>query len=401
MSPCRTAAFIACSLLLLSFAACDDPSGVGLDVGPRGFQGGTPVTVALEPTTFEVTSIDDVTGNSSRVLAGTVEDPTLGTVQTIGHLDVSPPSSLPEGFEDAAVDKAELVLVPAAYVYGDTLQEQQIEVFDMSSEWDASGRTADDPLSPGPHVTTSAAFTPGDTVTIDLPDDWTSPQSLNDTTDFDADFHGFQLRTTGGNAVTGYQRSDSYLRVIAGEDTASYPASKSFTAIERLDEATLDLPSDRVLIQDGMGQAISLSFTLPDSLRDAPISRAELRLPADTSLFDAETLPAHFSRSRTNDFVLEGFLDNGDRAFAVSNSLNTEGHFAFTSGEDLLAPPVSPRTISLRQIFQQVAFGERSIDRYQITLSQAANTISPFLFYTPGTGTNAPRILLTITRSSD
>lgn len=395
MSLCRSTALLVCSLLLLSLGACDDPSGVGLDVGPRGFQGGTPVTIVLEPSTFEVAPIDDVTGNSARVLTGTVDDPDIGTIATIGYLDVSPPNSLPEGFEDATVEKAELVLVPT-YVYGDTMQTQQIEVFDMN-EWDAEDRTADESLSPGPRITESAAFAPGDTVTIDLPDGWVAPQSLNDTTDFDADFHGFQLRTTGGNAVVGYLSSESSLRVIADQDTATYPVSRSFTEIDRLEEGT-EPPADRVLIQDGMGQALSFSFTLPDSLLQnyAPVSRAELQLPTDTSLFDSDALPPDFVRPQTTDLGLEGFIDD-NRAFIIGDSLNADGVFAFSA-----TPPSNQQVnVSLRQFFQQMSLGEPSIDRYQVILSQADNTISPLLFYVPGTGENAPRVLLTITQSDD
>ena len=56
MNPCRYFALLACGLFLLTLSACDDPSGVGLGVGPRGFQGGTPVTINLAPTTFEAAS---------------------------------------------------------------------------------------------------------------------------------------------------------------------------------------------------------------------------------------------------------------------------------------------------------------------------------------------------------
>lgn len=390
--PCRCPITLAvCALLLFALGACDDPSGVGLDVG--GFEGGTPVTVALEPSTFEVTDFEDITGNSARILVGTVDDPSIGTAVTTGYFDVSPPDNLPDGFEGASVQQAELVLIPN-YVYGDTLDTRQIGVYNMQGEWDAEDRTPDDAPTAGGFITESTPFAPHDTVTIDLPSSWVPFSSLSDTTDFDENFHGFQLRASSGNAVVGYSSGASYLRVVAGQDTVNYDVSKSFTAIDASVEAA---PSERLLLQDGTGQAVSLRFTLPDSLQNAPISRAELRLPTDTTLLDEASLPDHFVRPQTNTLVLEGFAEEDDLAFAVSDSLNAEGVFAFSAGEDLL----TNRTVVLRSIYQALTLGESSIDRYRVTLSQSSNTINPLLFYLPGAGNKAPRLLLTITTPED
>lgn len=408
MSHCRPFALVACGLLLFTFSACDDPSGVGLNVGPRGFEGGTPVTVDIEPTTFGITAADDVTGNSARVLVGRVEDPAIGTTETTGYVDVLPPSSLPENFVDATVQKAELVLIPdeEPYVYGDTLQSQQLAVYDMPNEWDASGRTVDETLSPGALLTESASFTPGDTVTIELPTSWVSSHALSDTADFDADFHGVQLQPTGGNAVVGYRSNASHLRVIASDDTAAYPVSKTFTAIDRSDAPYSE---DWILMQDGVERILSFDFLLPDSLKNTPISRAVLHLRTDTSLFEPVSTPADFVRPRTNVLYVQGFLEDSEEdsapAFLVpvleSDTLNANGHFAFSQGEDLLSNPRARRTVSLLQLFQRITLGKPSIDRYRVRLSQASNTINPLLFFRPGTGENAPRVSLTITQADE
>lgn len=387
----------------MALSACNDnPTGVGLGVGPQGFQGGTPVNVDLEPTAFEAVPIDDVTGNSVRILSGSVDDPLLGTTNTTGYLDVSPPRTLPDGFEGEDVQSAELVLVPRGeftdtqgntvtvppYIYGDTLSTMTVGVYTMSNEWDA--RTADETLTAGGLIAESDPFAPGDTVRIDLPSTWNEFDALSDTSNFDEDFHGFQIRATSGNAVIGFVRSSTALQVTANDETVAYGASRSFSSIDRPDVLSI---SDRVLIQDGLGRALSFQFTFPDSLRDTPISRAVLRLPTDTTVFDEEQLPVNFVRPRTGDLVIQGFASDSTLQLASSASLNNRGVLTFE------AAPQSG--VSIRQIFQSIALGEPSVDRYQISLSQANNTINPLLFYTPGTGENTPRASITITQPDD
>lgn len=397
----RYSALAACSLLLLLLGACDDPSGVGLDVGPRGFEGGEPVTVELEPTTFETTTVDDVTGIFPQILIGTVDDPAVGVTETTGHLDMTLPDNadVPDGFDGASVEKAELVLIPDAeseYIYGDTEQPQQLEVYEIPNDWEDSLRTADEPIEAGTRIGQSETFVPGDTVTIELSSDWAEFQSLSDTTNFDDIFHGFQLRAVDGNTVVRYDLIDeeSHLEVSTEAGAVKYRAARGFTAIERLEDHT---PEDRLLVQDGTGQALSFSFTLPDSLQNAPISRAELYLPIDTTLFDEDALPDDFVRPRTEHLNLEGLID-GEQAFDETN-LSFNGTFRFDGSNE----------VSLRQIFQRITLDESSIEQYRITTGQSGdvffeeseNTINPLLFYTPDAEENAPRVLLTVTRSDD
>lgn len=383
----------ACICLLLLLAACgDDLSGVGVGVSPDGFEGGAPQAVNLTPTTFEVESINDVTGNSARILTGRVNDPAIGEMEATGYLDVSLPVTLPDGFTDGTVSSAELVLVPEGsnnntsapqYVYGDTTTAMTLDIYDMPAEWDAT--TADSKPSAGNLITTSAPFMPGDTIRIDLPDTWSGFSSLNDTTDFAESFHGFQLRAQSGNAVVGFAvvGTSSLLEVTVGEETVTYDGTRSLSAIERL--TTSDL-GDRVLIQDGFGSGLSFSFTIPDSLSDAPVSRASLELQTDTTLFDPAMIPDGFVRPRTDDLVLQGFTDAGDNILTNPGVLNDDGAYVFS-------------TNTTREIFQQKVFGEPTVDRYRITLSQSSNTINPLLFYPPGTEeANAPRVSLTVTR---
>ncbi len=392
-------AFLACGFLVIALAACNDnPSGVGLGVGPEGFKGGTPVNVDLQPSTFETVSIDDVTGNSVRILTGSVDDPLLGTIATTGYIDVSPPAALPDDFEGSTVQSAQLVLTPDGeftnaqggstsippYVYGDTVSTMTVGIYAMPNEWDA--RIADEMLSAGGLIAESAPFAPGDTVRVDLPESWNDFSTLSDTAGFDDRFHGFQIRASSGNAAIGFARPSTFLQVVADDDTVAYDASRSFTSIERSNAPSL---SDRVLLQDGFGRALSFEFTFPDSLRDTPISRAVLRLPTDTTIFDAEQRPPNFVRPRTSDLVIQGFTRDSTVVLASPAGLSRRGSLVFE------AP--SQSGASIRQIFQAIALGEPSAQRYQVSLSQSNNTINPLLFYAPSTGENAPRVSLTIT----
>jgi hypothetical protein len=391
----QLSALLACAFMLFMLAACgDDPSGVGVGVNPRGFDGGVPQAVNLEPTTFTAEPIDDVTGNSSRILTGRVDDPVVGEVEATAYIDVSLPATLPDGFTDGTVSAAELVLSPrgssgnttiSQYIYGDTLSSMTLGIYAMPEEWEAT--TSDETLSAGSLIAESEPFTPGDTVRISLPDTWSGFSTLNDTTDFAETFHGFQIRALSGGAVVGYAvaGSSTSLRVEVGDDDVQYDATRSFSSIERLTEPSI---SDRVLVQDGVGRALSVSFTLPDSLTNSPISRAALQLQTDTTLFDPSTIPNGFVRPRTGDLVLQGFTESGGTFLTVPDSLNAQGAFVFSAA-------------ALREVFQQAALGETSVDRFRLSLSQASNTINPLLFYRSGTEDNAPHVSLTITQSGN
>lgn len=390
---------LACALLLGALSACnDDPTSVGLD--PGGFQGGTPVSVDLEPSVFEAATIDDVTGNSARILTGRVDDPAVGDIETTGYIDFSPPSELPDGFEGSDVENVRLVLNPRdttsanitvpQYVYGDTLTTMTVGIYAMPTEWD-DVTTSDEMLTAGALITESAPFTPGDTVRVDLPSSgWEAFDTLSDTSAVNSDFHGFQIRMMAGNAVVGFARPSSLLEVTAGGETVEYAATESFSTVRQLNAPSVP---DRILAQDGIGRALSLEFTLPDSLEGSPISRAVLQLPTDTTLFDAAATPDGFVRPRADELFLQGFTGDGTLQFSAVIPLSEQGVLSFEA--------IPQQDIFLQQFFQAIALGESSVERYRVSLSQASNTINPLLFYAPGIAGNTPRVSLTVTQSND
>lgn len=379
---------LVCAGVLLSLAACNDPSNVGLGVGDD-LAGGEPVTVRLTPTTFENESFDDISGNINRVLIGDVQDPIVGHITARGYVDVVSPEFPPSDFPEGPIEYAELRLFPN-YTYGDTLQSASFALHDMPNEWDAEGLPTDTTITGGAFIR-DFSYTPADSVVnVPLPDSWISANSdvLRDTSEAFADaFHGFQITPNGGNAVTGLDANASQLRVVVNGDTASFAINKTFTSLHR-DAGSVALPPNRLLVQDGFGTGISIDFTFPDSLRDRPVSRAQLVLPTDTlSLQTAPGGNADFVRATTTDFRLVPVLPSGEIATSLSLSfVPSEGVVVFRQGA--------------REIVQSELLGQPQVDRFRLLLNPDALTINPALVFGPGApAQNQPHLVLTVTSS--
>lgn len=390
MSPYRLSAVLACGLLLALLAACEDPASVGAGVGEE-LTGGEPVTVAITPSTFEGERIGDVTTNSTRILSGTVDDPVIGQVSASGYLDFSRLSTVPPGFPEGTVSRVELRLFPD-YAYGDTLRPMRLALHDMPNEWDASDLTSDTSLAAG-SLAQEFTLTPADSVVkVLLPNDWITAHGevLRDTSEAFADrFHGFQIQPVddGGNAVVGFDVQRSQLRVTVDDDTASFAINETFSSLDR---SGGNLPPNRVLLQDGTGIELSLGFTLPDSLRNTPVNRAEIRIRADTTTLNA-ALPDQpdFVRHTSTSVQILGIPEGDDTPVAItpsSNPLRIDAQARLIFGGE--AP---------RSIFENELLGGARFERFRLRLILSENTINPLLFFGPGAGERAPQLLLTVT----
>ncbi|MFQ5572124.1 MAG: hypothetical protein ACE5G0_20800, partial [Rhodothermales bacterium] len=189
--------------LLLSFAACDDPSGVGVGLIEEG---GEPVVRALSPTFFDETPMNDITGQNilsgvgSRVLTGQVNDPMFGDITATGYVDFL---STFDTTGSPTILGAALRLIPN-YAYGDTTNAVTLNLTDLIEIWSPDGARADTTLPTGSFVT-SFSFTPSDTlVDVPLPEPWVTDRDTTLSSAFFAEnFHGFALETVSGNAVVG------------------------------------------------------------------------------------------------------------------------------------------------------------------------------------------------------
>ena len=305
------------ALLLFTCTACEDPSNVG--VGLVG-EGGEPVLETIDVTEFDTTAERDVTGNTQRLLAGTVADPLLGTITATGFLDVlTTAGDDVTGFRDSALVSATLQLVPD-YVYGDTTREVTLTLFDVPEEVNATSAFADTTLAAGAAITTFS-FLPTDTlVTIPLPGTWIA---ANDTTlrstSLTSVFHGFQLAAAPGSnsAVVGFDRSESLLEAVAGTDTVFFGQTttssvgfKSLTSISREGEPALAV--EREVLQDGIGPGVRLDFDVSttDLLGEA-LNRAEIVVYTDASTLE-QNAPAGFARPPLDLVELVGVNEEGN-----------------------------------------------------------------------------------------
>ena len=304
-----------CGALVFSFAACDDPSSVGAGVGSTPLKGGKPETIDISPDPFETEVAPAETGNNNvlqswRVLVGTVHDPLVGTLAADGYVDIDGLATLPDDFFALPPEQltAQLKLV-RSYVHGDTTSALDVAVYDVTEEMEVTDATADQtfPVEAAPIRT--ATFQANDSlVTIDLPPAWITEhlEVLRDTTNggasFEDAFHGFRLETAGGDAVVGFDRSTARLELGGVPDTVStiqYRSEKLFSHITRTE--AVPPPDGRRVLVDGVGAYASLNFSFDtpplDTLRNAPVNRADLVLPVDTLAW-REKRPDHFVRPR-------------------------------------------------------------------------------------------------------
>lgn len=327
---CFLAALVS-GILLLSLAACDDSSTVGLGVGPDTLAGGTPEVFNAFPDPFEIREGADeppITSNTRpspqnghRILAGTVTDPLAGTITTRGHIDFGRASGVSSVRTIVSVD----LLLEPEYRYGSTTDAQTVTVHNAIDEIRDSLRANSTALSVGSEITSGTFMSEDTLVTIPMPESWITANrgdllnvSDDDESGFDAQFRGLIVAPSSGNHVMGFDRSSSRLRMIAEDaggdrDTLEYFGSKSFTYIERSGSPTP--PAGTELFVDGFGQelATNIDFDGPpfDELGVVPINRAEFVISIDSMALE-QSSPANFVRPGITEsqlsFLLRGQL---------------------------------------------------------------------------------------------
>lgn len=377
-----------CCGLLLTLTACEDPSNVGL--GLIGEQGGNAEVEVVTPSTFESTPAEDLTGNTVRVLAGTVNDPLLATISATGYLDIGSRSTT---ISDP-ITEASLRLVPD-YLYGDTTAIFTLTLREMPEEWEATGRNADTTLVAGAELA-QVTFAASDTlVVVDLPQAWVEANDafLRDTTFF-AEVHGFQLDVSGGNAVVGFDSGTSRFRTIAA-DTVDFRFGKTLTSLART--GTPAVPPNRVLLQDGVGPAVALNFDFDAALPDGAVNRAILRAFADT-LALGQDAPPNFVRPSIERLQLIGIDEDGEEFLLYRASFVAE-KVEFDSARLGIgsADNFSVDRILLGQMIQEAILGNPRFARLRLEVPAGLNSISALFLYDQQSGETAPAAVLTLT----
>lgn len=368
---------------LLLLTACEDPSNVGIGLVDEQ---GDPVVRTFATSSFDTTTIDDITGNVPRVLVGQVDDPLTGRISATGYVDF-----VSAGFDNddnPTITGVSLVL-DRDYVYGDTAAMASISIFDLVEDWDETAAKSDTSLPKGMLVTT-ANFLPSDTlITIPLPASWIA---ANDTTlrsdNFESSFNGFALEGAGGNAIVGFNETASSLRVFTSADTLDYNLTRTITGIARTSDPAA-LPPNQVLVQDGLGQTVTFNFDFDDAgLEETPINGAIVRLFADSVLVN--DTPPNFVRPLLREIQLVGVDENGLFVTLGVATLTDDGSYRFREAFS---------TLSFRDVLQQQFFGNAIIERLELRFATSVHTINPMVLYDASADERAPVALLTISSS--
>jgi len=372
-------------LLVLTLAACEDPSGVGLSL--IGESGGEPVASEFPVAQMSERDANDITGGTvagglPRVLAGRVEDPLLGTIGATGYVDFQSPGGISDAFRNGTVTSAEIRL-NRDYAYGDTASTIQLQILEMVDEWSAVGLTADSVLNSGEGVATVEYLASDTLVVLPLPAEWVEANdAILRSTTFNDDFHGFGVRPVGGGAVSGFHLASAVLRVATESDTVNYVSNRGFTSIER--EAGPGLP-DRIAIQDGAGPAVALQVEPGtwDTLGAVAINHAVVRLRADTTAVDLQKAPT-FVRPHLTSLQLAGYRA-GALVFTLNAEMNADGEFVFSRPQDI---PF---------FFEELLANE---DReVRINVPGGLHTLNPVFLHAPTATEGRPTIVFTLTRA--
>lgn len=357
---------------------CEDPSSVGVELVDEQ---GDPILEVLHPTEFGPEERADVTGQRARLLAGTVEDPLLGTIRATGYLDFL---SRFDSTSTATVTGVTLTLRPD-YVFGDTLTPLTFSLYDLVEDWNASGTRADTVLPLGALVTTFEVMPTDSLVQVPLPEAWVQANDATlRSTDFDELFHGFALEAAG-NTVLGLAALGSALEVATTVDTLLYPHLRNLSTLARTVPPAV--PPGLLAVQDGVGPSLRFDFDFErDDFAEAPLNGAVVRLFADTLALKAT--PPNFVRpiQRTFDFV--AVADDTTTFSLGQGTLDALGHVRFNNA-------------TIRSFLQNVFFDEQAFSHFEARFPGLDNTLNALLIYDTSVPETTPEALLTISPFTD
>jgi hypothetical protein len=429
----RFGAVLLCAALLWAVTACDDPSTVGVGVGPDSLQGGTPITLDVGAASQRIAPNPSVTGNGGsaslwRMLAGRVNDPLTGPLQANAYFDVQSPVAIPDTILNAPAEslQVELDLQPS-YLHGDSTSTVTLALYEVENEMDAARATADQtfPATPirdgsGAELTVTTAANNDSLVSFDLPTRWIEDnlEVLKDTTDsgeaFANAFHGFRVEARGGNAVLGFGRTGTTMEIrrIGADLSSQFQTQKQFTHIERT--GAKPALSGRLVAVDGLGEGLTFSFDHDgpplDTLAGAFVNRASILAPVDTNAWN-ETRPDNFVRPRGN----IGYRTVASLADTASVSCGAVGVPALSDttcavpmvGQAAPASALTDLNVSL-QIFRESLLTGPVFAGYRVEIAEGRpqqNTLSlglpstvPVVFYaSDAASTDSTRLTLTVT----
>lgn len=372
---------------LLTLAACDDPSNVGL--GLVGGEGGVPVIERIDVPLVR-TDRAEPTGNANQALAGVTTDPALGTIAASAYLDFGSPQQLNsnnsvDDFRSSTLRSVTLEL-PVTYRYGDTTSTVRYALRELESAFSAALAPSDTSFSAGAVITSFEAHPDSATIEVTLPDSWVA---RNDTvlssTAFGAVFNGLLIEPESGDAILGFRQSGPdglplvALRAVAGDDTVRFVANAGVTTTER--RTPPPVPDDQIVFQDGFEHTLDLTLVTDDlleRLEGGAITRTVVEIPT-VGLGDDGPYARLRGASRVELVAIDSDDDDlvarGQALVGAFGELGDDGVLRFTT----------PR---LQQFVQQAVLGDPAcfdadetdcFGRLALRFTAGDNTLAPYL----------------------
>ncbi len=376
-----TSVFVSAILLL----GCDDPTDVGRSLVDA--QAGETSVTTLNASTLESNSIGDITGGNAasgavRVLAGVVQDPVAGRIESTGFMDFVPSSQFESTFLNNTVDFAELQL-SIDYVYGDSTLPVTFELLAVSHDWTSTFTRADTTILTGDPILVTTIPSIEGKHTVEFPQEWiASNDALLRSSTFVDDFHGFALRQVSGNAILGARFSESIIRASSAPgDTVSFSLSKVISTAAEPDAPT---SSDHVLLRDGSAKGLDLRFSFEgESFPEAMIHRVLMRF---NTIDLSNQYPETFARPEVTLVGLRAVSeDGGSRLDIAEVIINADGSFAFDN-------------TSLTNVVQTANLGKSVLDRFELYLPVTQSGVGYLAIEKDLTHSeNYPRALVTLT----
>jgi hypothetical protein len=366
---------LACCLLAL--AACDDPAPVGVNLVDE--QSGTPFLIEVPAERVSLVPATNITGNAPRALFGNVDDPDLGTTESLAYLDFVATGVKTSVFENGVVTSAS-VLLSTDYAYGDSTADISVKLRAIDSSWLGAGVAADTVLSVGASIAEQVVNYRTRTLEIPLPQSWVAQW---DTTlrgsSFDDSFFGFEISTDTRASILGIDVLTSAIRAVSAGDTTIFPASRSLTRFVRGDVPPAG--PDALTFQDGRANAVEVAFDFsPHTQATLVLNRGVVRLPADTTL--SLPPPGGLVRPVIQSLQLEWVGRDGARV-AIALGLLNDNSYDFESQQ-------------LHDSLNVLLRGRSFFDRFEVRVPDAENTVSVIRLPVQPSE-QAPRVLLAVT----
>lgn len=374
----------------LTLTACQDPSGVGLEL--IGEEGTDPNVVIVAADEVRAQEQRDVTGGFATsspaqrtLLVGEVMDMLAGNTRAEGYFDFIPTTSVPEGFLDSPILGAELRLV-RSYVYGDSMSTLPLVFYQIDETWSPADAPADTTFEVGAQLG-AVTFPASDTLlTFDLPSNWISEFDTTIRSDsVISAIEGFQVRLSEGtmpNVVVGFEGPSSRLRLRTAQDTVDFPIAEIFSRIER--EDPVSTPDGIRLLRDGSGEALAFTFPV-DTLGTRAVASAALKLTIDTDVLDTGD---GFTRPLPETLALYLRDQDDNRLLVTTAERGDTNQFIFTSS-------------ALTSLLQREVLGEAFVTQFEVGYLASPSTINVLPIIVgpepaPGDPDQRPRFALTL-----